>query len=356
MTLVQPPVHTGTLESVLNAARRRIEVSDEELKEARNRRAAIGAALRREFAGSRIYVNGSVAHGDALTPLADVDLGCVVADPDHTYGPGRVGSRPLKDRAANAIRRELREQYGDLRVEVEGRKRSILVRFRDPVRPGLPDFTADVIVAIDNPDGDGLFIPRFEGWDRSDPEKHTELVREANLRTRSGFARNVRLIKHWSRTHDKPLCSWNIKALSLPSITQPTTLLAGVHAWFKFAIADLTRGETEDPAHVAPHPIKIPDNWKRPEVVSELRQGLEMLERAIQFEQEGYKTAAVDALARLFNDADMLPFPDQATVREELAERTRALRDAQTKVFGSPALLTSATTSRERTNVQSWSA
>ncbi len=93
-------VATQTLEYSLNAARVRIQVSAEELEEARQRRNAIAVALGAEFAGSRIYVNGSIAHGDALTPpLTDVDLGVVVPDPDNKYGPpGLKGPDDLKQR------------------------------------------------------------------------------------------------------------------------------------------------------------------------------------------------------------------------------------------------------------------
>lgn len=51
----------------------------------------IAAALRAEFPGSKVYVNGSVAHGDALTPLTDVDVGVIVAEAQQTHGPGSAG-------------------------------------------------------------------------------------------------------------------------------------------------------------------------------------------------------------------------------------------------------------------------
>jgi hypothetical protein len=56
------------LEELLTQARHYIEVTAEEIEEARRRRAGIADALRAEFLGSRIYFNGSLAHGDALTP------------------------------------------------------------------------------------------------------------------------------------------------------------------------------------------------------------------------------------------------------------------------------------------------
>ncbi|MGF4041779.1 nucleotidyltransferase domain-containing protein [Paenarthrobacter nitroguajacolicus] len=347
-------VATQTLEYSLNAARVRIQVSAEELEEARQRRNAIAVALGAEFAGSRIYVNGSIAHGDALTPLTDVDLGVVVPDPDNKYGPGLKGPDDLKQRAANAIRSGLKDKYGDLAVEVEGRKRSILIRFRDPVAKGLPDFTADVIVAVDNPDSLGLYIPRHDTWDRSHPELHTELIRDANESSGIAYARVVRLVKHWNRTHDKPLCSWNIKALALTSVAEPTTMIAGIRAWLEHAVDQLSKGETPDPARVALHPIRT--NKPRTEVVRSLRKALESIDLAVSLERDGYPTLALDELAKLFKDEEMLPRPNQRLVLEEEARRVAANKAEDSKAYGAPALVTGtgAATNRSRINVRSW--
>jgi len=335
MTTALTTAPAPTLEGLLDQARRRIEVTPAELEEARKRRRAIAAALLHEFSGSRTYVNGSVAHGDALTPLTDIDLGVVVAEAKDTHGPGKRGAHDLKDRAAWAIRRDLKDEYGDLAVEVKGRKRSILVRFRDPVAPGLPDFTADVIVAIDNTSGAGLYIPRYDSWDRSDPETHTRLVLAAIDSSQVAYARVVRLLKHWSRRHDRPLCSWNIKALALGCLTRPTELVPGLLAWFRYAAAELAVSETPDPAGVAPHPIKT--NKPRTEVVRILRDAIDRLERAIALETAGYPTLAHDELAKLFNDEDMLPRPDPDAVRIEEAARIRAERAKDSTRTGAPA-------------------
>lgn len=347
---------TTTLKEILEEARHRIEVSDPELDEARKRRSALTSALRAEFPGARTYVNGSIAHGDALTPLTDVDLGVVVPDTDNEYGPGKQGPKQLKDRAAKAIRTGLKDDYGDLAVEVEGRKRSILVRFRDPVAPGQPDFTADVIVAIDNADARGLYIPRFQSWDRAHPEHHTELVLSANQTSKSTFARVVRLIKHWNCRNSKPLCSWNIKALALDCITTPTALLPAIREWFRCAIEQLFVSETPDPARVAKNPIKLNEKMTRTEVVRRLSRALERLDRAIQLEKAGYPLLAHDELAKFFNDADMLPAPDPAAVRHEEARRVTDQKKKDTQVYGAPALLTGTgvAAGTERSNVRSW--
>lgn len=352
MTLIQAPTKSTTLEATLDSARRRIEVAANELAEARKRRDAISSALLKEFPGSRTYVNGSIAHGDALTPLTDVDQGVVIPDPDNIYGPGKIGPTRLEERAAETIRVALKPDYGDLAVEVKGRKRSILVRFRDPVTPGQPDFTADVIVAIDNPAGQGLFIPRYTGWDRSHPEAHTSMVRQAVKDSDVMYARIVRLLKHWNRSNGKPLCSWNIKALALGCITSPLGLVEGLQLWFAYAADQLNDGETEDPAHVAPHPIKL--NNPRTEVVRQLRRALDVLLYAIKLADEGYEILALDQLADLFNDESMLPHPTHSAVMMQQAARIKDQGSNAGSSFGSPALIPSTNSLRERVGTRSW--
>lgn len=321
-----------TIEQLLETARRRIQVCDTELDEARRRRDIIGAALLREFRGSRVYVNGSVAHGDALNPLTDIDLGIVVAEAKHTHGPGKKGCSDLQERAANAIRAALREEFPGLRLEWRGRRRSILVRFSKPVTYGQDDFTADVIIAIDNPDDEGLFIPNYQGWSRSHPEEHTRLVREANKATGYTYARVVRLIKHYNRRNQKPLCSWNIKALALGALTSRSRLTDGILAWFDHAIVSLSKGLTEDPAHVAEQPIAINDKMTRTEVVDRLTKSRERLVNALDLEKAGYPVLAHEQLAKLFNDEDMLPYPDTDAVRREAARKY--INDRRTPTSG----------------------
>jgi predicted nucleotidyltransferase len=312
---------TPTMETLLTQARRRIEVTPEELDEARARRQAIANALRREFPGSRVYFNGSLAHGDALTPLTDIDLGVVIFEAKHTYGPGSKGPRDLMDRAADAIRHDLKATYSKLTVQVEGCTRAVLVRFGDPVHTGEKDFTADVICALDNLADRGLFIPKMPGWSRSDPEAHTGMILRAIKDTEVAFARIVRLLKHWNRRHGKPLCSWNIKALALGCITGPTTQLDGLATWFTYAADQLDKGETPDPAGVAEKPIKLGEGWTRTQVVSFLREASKRLDQVLRLERDGYPLQAHAELAKLFDDEEMLPYPDLDAVRAEAVRR-----------------------------------
>lgn len=317
-----------TLEQILTQARKRIQVTPEELAEARKRRRAIADALLREFRGSRTYLNGSVAHGDALNPLTDIDIGIVIAEAIDTHGPGKRGPRNLMDRAADAIRRELKDEYPKLTVQVEGCTRAVLVRFGDPVHSGEKDFTCDVICAVDNTGAAGLFIPKMPGWSRSHPEAHTATILQAIKDTKVAFAHVVRLLKHWNRRHGKPLCSWNIKALALACLTVPVTQLDGLTRWFDHAATELDKGLTKDPAGVAEKPIKLGNGWTRTDVVEVLRGAGRRLAEARRLERDGYPLQAHEQLAKLFNDEDMMPPPDPEAVLAETARRYRELNIA----------------------------
>ncbi|KZF04496.1 hypothetical protein A2J03_26240 [Rhodococcus sp. EPR-157] len=337
-----------TLLQVLKDARERIQVNDDELDEARRRRDLLAGTLKSEFgADSRTYVNGSIAHGDALTPLTDIDLGVVVPNSDGSYGPYGRGPAELQERAAAAIRTAHKEEFPNLRVFVGGRKRSVYVSFGDPVDPNVADFSADVIVALDCWTGSGLWIPHYDNWDRSDPESHTGLVRDAAKRSEYNYSRTVRLLKHWARRHSKPLCSWNIKALGLDSLTDSMNQLDGMLAWFDYAIGDLSWRETPDPADVA-GAISIPGD--RAELVTKLSKARDKLADAISFEKDGYHVLAVEALASFFNDKDMLPPPETKAVTAQQLQRTADMRAART----SRVTVGDRPQTRNRTPTRSW--
>jgi hypothetical protein len=237
------------LEALINSGRRNIQVTPEELEEARRRRGLIATALRTLWPDRRVYYNGSVAHGDANTPLNDIDLGIVVATAGE-FGPGGHGPLTLMNMAADAIRDHLKDEFPKLTVTVKGQRRAVLVRFGEPVTAGQPDFTADVIVALDHPSEPGLYIPNIElpeQWDRADPETHTRMILAAIAATEKVFAQLIRLLKHWRDHHGNPMCSWNIKVLALDCIDRPMPFLSALDTFFDHAADAISEGPTPDP-------------------------------------------------------------------------------------------------------------
>ena len=292
----------ASLARLLDAGRARIEVPDGVLAEARRRREQVVAALRDAFPGGRIYFNGSVAHGDAIAPLDDIDVGVVLpADLGAGYGPDADGPEELMEAARVALREHLKDDYPNLTVTVAGQRRAVLVRFGDPVTDGEPDFTCDVIVALPHLER-GVYIPNTDtaaGWDQADPEQHTRVVLAAIDATDVVYARTVRLLKHWRDRHGDPLCSWNIKALALEAITEPMPLPQALHAFFDHAACDLDRRYTPDPAGVA-GPVQ--PTFHRAHAVTRLRRARETMAAALEHEAAGRPASAQQKLHALLPD------------------------------------------------------
>ncbi|TQM35626.1 nucleotidyltransferase [Pseudonocardia cypriaca] len=318
------------LEHQLDTGRRRIEVARPVLDEARRRRGLLIDALKAAFPFGRVYMNGSLAHGDANAPLNDIDLGIVVGTAG-LYGPGGRGPLPLMHIAADAIRDHLKDEFPNMRVIVEGRRRAVLVSFGNPVTSGEPDFTADVIIALDNPASEGLYIPNLsidEQWDRAHPEKHTELVLAAITATDVAFARIVRLLKHWRSHHGDPVCSWNLKALALSCITGPTSLLDGLERFFTHATDALALGPTPDPAGVA-DPIR--PNLPMDEVLKRFRAARDNIRAAKYHEIAGNHAHAQQALYRVL--PNVIDEPDKNQLLRELIAGATTMSATPTRAW-----------------------
>ncbi|MCD2190992.1 hypothetical protein [Actinomycetospora soli] len=317
---------TSFLDELLDAGRCRIEVPEPVLSEARRRREQIVVALRDAFPGCEIYFNGSVAHGDATHPLADIDVGVILSElAADGYGPNGQGPLPLMEDAREAIREHLKGDYDNLAVTVAGQRRAVLVRFGEPVTDGEPDFTCDVIVALRHPQ-QGLWIPNTEiaaGWDQADPVEHTRLIHQAIENTDVVFARVVRLLKQWRDRHSDPLCSWNIKALALACITAPMALTAGLQVFFDHAARDLAARYTPDPAGVA-GPVE--PNLDRDRAVTRLRRARDTMNEALTHLEAGRTASAQQKLHSLL--PDVVDAPDERDVLREASRSAGAARTA----------------------------
>ncbi|MFL5999749.1 MAG: hypothetical protein ACJ736_36580 [Streptomyces sp.] len=324
-------VRKESLAQLLDEGRRKIQVTDEELAEAKRRRRLLATSVGRVFSGSTTYFNGSVAHGDANTPLTDVDLGVVLTAKDaEPYGPGKKSALTLMEIARDAIREDLGDEFPKLTIEVVGRRRAVLVRFGNPVTPGQDDFTADVMTAIPHASGRGLYIPNTKiaaGWDRADPISHTRMVLQAIDDTNVVFARAVRLLKHWNGTHSKPMCSWNVKALCLGCLDGPMPLLNALQVFFTYAADEIDQGPTPDPAKVAG---PIPLNMPRSEVHKRLCTARKYIDLAIEHEKAGRPLSAQNALHQVLPEL----VPDVNATEEEADRLTRTARSGGTALSG----------------------
>lgn len=126
-----------------------------------------------------------MAHGTANCPIhqrdkgLDADAGVVLDRRSHpTLGPDsedQEGPGPIVEAMRNHLRRELRQEYPEVKFRIT--KRAILITFGEPL-PSGEDPTVDLVVGLERVSKPGLWIPNTEteAWDPSDPEEHTRLL------------------------------------------------------------------------------------------------------------------------------------------------------------------------------------
>ncbi|GAA2640958.1 hypothetical protein [Streptomyces vastus] len=303
-TRFQPGAAERQLEPLLLAIDRRIAITNSEYAEAKKRLNVLSSALTEGFS-QEVYINGSIAHGDALSPLNDVDLGVVLGEPWAARERWRSPEAIMKC-ACEVIETLARKRYPGISAEFAGQKRAVVVQFGDDARKPYRDFTADVIVALDYQEGRGVLIPNLQrqGWDRSDPIKHSEMIRLANSSTDLSFNAVVRIAKQWNRETGQPLSSWNIKALALSCITRPTTLTEGLCTFFHYANEALSSGLTPDPAGIGA-PIGL--EMRRSKVLAHLTNACDTFDRVIENAASGSLLETRTSLHQLFPTLHIFP-------------------------------------------------
>ncbi len=281
-----------------------------ELELAESRAQAVIAALGEIYPGAEVYRTGSIAHGDAMSPLNDVDLGVILMDrPDLGIGPGQTGPKYEMERTAARLQEKLRAKFPDLTADPKN-KRSIVLEFNSPERPGGTDFTCDVIIALPGPEDD-LLIPNTElstGWDQNDPEWHVDRLKQAEETSRGSFSQTVRLVKHWRNAQDeKPLYSWNIKTLALEAGDVPAQPFESLYRFFEHAVSAVAQGPTENPRKNEKALTRYPPPAvakERLTVTLELMDALETLDRARMLALADQPEKALAELKRLLPDID----------------------------------------------------
>ena len=141
----------GALDDWLSERAERVAATPAELAVAESRAQAVTEALAAIYPGADVYQTGSIAHGDALSPLNDVDLGVILTNrPDLGPDPGQSGPQEEMRRTAARLADLLRPQFPNVTADPNN-KRSIVLEFNDPATPGADDFTCDVIIALEQP-------------------------------------------------------------------------------------------------------------------------------------------------------------------------------------------------------------
>ncbi len=279
---------------LLDDLRREIEPDELTIKTARQRRDDALDGAKEHPGVARGYNSGSIAHA---TANSDTDADCgIVLDrrvwPELGPDGDGVGPCDVVEDVRSLVRSYLLEIYPGVKTWLT--KRAIQLKFHDPLANDT-DPSVDLIVGLQRKDG-GLWIPNLpsNSWDASDPIRHTELLTAPPKALRVLRARVVRLGKCWNCQYTEPgMCSFNVEALALASVTEDLDLATGLAEFFRYAASDVARRNTPDPAEVS-KPIKL--KIDRQAMVDRLRGAATLMEETLDHgdDEDAVRTSLAD--------------------------------------------------------------
>lgn len=312
----------------LNDIRAQIAAHDDALAAARERRDAV-LTTASSFPGTlRTYKSGSLAAGLMNHPVTDGDGGMVLDRRVYPeLGPDGDGVGPIEKvhEVQAFLEPKLRLKYPN--STVEPMKRGLLIEVYEPLDEEQ-DPTVDLVIALNRKVDDALWIPcidwKDEGvhWDPGHPEKHLQLIREGTRQLVRVRAHVIRLGKAWKVQFPQPgVCSFQVVALALESITRPMPLDEAMAVFYEHAARAIAMRDTQDPADVS-GPIHLEDQPGREVVVQRFTAAASALRTAIANDDD--EDAVREALQPVF--PDYVKPPTSASSKAALADAIRTNR------------------------------
>lgn len=266
--------------------RSRLELTDQEQKDASRRHLEIRDYLKTKFDIENDFLTGSYKRWTKTKPLKDVDIFCVLGEKERhrrSKPPGEL----LK-----AFEDALADKYG--RDNVSKQRRSVTVNFG--IKPDENEDTGGKIMSFDVVPafgkGEHYEIPdtvTVSGWTETNPQVHYDLAVEAQKKYDSAWKGIVRMTKKWNAFHGKPIKpSFLIEVMALDLLHPP---FGGNYRYeikaFVASLADRIDETWNDPAKLGPPVSDSMDAGARATAKQALRAGSDHAARAIQLEKQG---------------------------------------------------------------------
>lgn len=195
-----------TLDEAFRKFKSRLELNDEERKNAIKRHTEVREHIQSRFYIGRDFLTGSYARYTKTKPLKDIDIFFVLAESERTKYRDKAPSVVLDD-----FHSALVDKYGKDAVRKQGR--SINVDFGVVI--DSEDNTDYRIVSVDVvpafTDGDNYEIPNADTgkWMKTNPEIHAQEAKNAHQAYSNEWKGLVRMVKYWNNNakhgKDKPV-------------------------------------------------------------------------------------------------------------------------------------------------------
>lgn len=239
-----------TIEEAFRKFKSRLELTEQESRDASRRQQEIREHLDGEFSIDDDFLTGSYRRWTKTKPLKDVDIFVVLGEQERHYR----SKSPAK--LLEAFSNSLARKYG--RKSVSLQRRSVSVEFGVAVAEDDSDghvMSFDVVPSF--ADGEDFEIPDTQasnGWTKTNPKVHEQKAVDAHEAFKKEWKSLVRMMKYWNNGQGKPIKpSFLIEVMALEILHPPFQgdFDREMQAFF-YSMADRIGETWHDPAGLGP--------------------------------------------------------------------------------------------------------
>lgn len=232
-----------TVAQAFHHAIQSLELTEAEAANVSRQQNVVRETLRQHLGGiDRDFLSGSYARRTAIRPLHDVDL-FLVLNPQ-VHAELRVAA---PDRCLVAVRDALTRAYPNKQAaRLQGR--SVNIEFSGS------GIGYDIVPAFAN-GPDAYLIPdrSRQSWIRTNPERHRQVLVEANQRAGGKLVPLIKLGKHVNANLGRPLASFHLEVMSYQAFSGPPTSYPDGLAFLLTHLAERVLQSCPDPAGLGPN-------------------------------------------------------------------------------------------------------
>lgn len=290
-----------TIDEAFRKFKSRLELNDQEQKNASDRHTEVREYIRTKFSIDRDFLTGSYARYTKTKPLKDIDIFFVMKDSEKHYR-GKSAGVVLDD-----YKDALVDKYGEKAVRRQSRSINVDfgVQVKEEDKTDYKIMSVDVVPAFAS--GNDYEIPDGDTgkWIKTNPEKHAEKATQAHQAYSSEWKGLVRMAKYWNNNAkhgEKPIKpSFLIEVMALQCLHggwggQFDREMQGFFA----TMADRIGEVWSDPAGLGPPISDSMDPKRVANAQQALRQASAQIDQAIHLVRQGRNGDALKAWRDLF--------------------------------------------------------
>lgn len=276
--------------------RQRLELGDEEAKDASKRQTEVRECIRGSFDLARDFLSGSYSRHTKTKPLKDVDIVFVLGDKERW----RRDKPPLD--TLQAFEACLKKTY-TAEGQVSIGRRSVTVEFEKNYYPEEHDgkvLSIDAAPAFSSGKDEYEIPDKDSGkWIKTNPETHKQQSTAKNKELNERFVPLVKMAKGWNRANDKPIKPSFLVEVMAQGLVDPPFSTYPDEIRNLFAAMEANIGnEWPDPAGLGP-PVS---DQMTAQLVTDARKALQEAQRKAALARRAEETGRQGEALRLWRE------------------------------------------------------